>query len=458
MNYIEIGIWAVTGLALLLGLILGAIRGSRRAVLRLVLILVCVLVAFFLKDLLTDKVLGTAITNSDGTTLTVQELIVSSLPEEMRELGDAVVVPLVRVIIGIVLFLSAFLALQIVSWIIVYPICKLFVKKGAKKHAGVGALTGLVQGVAVALCICVPLTGLMVQANRIIPMMEDLAGASQGMANVDSKQYLLTEEPGDPSGSAGEEPGAPSGSAGEVVPAEIKEMLAGFENSLIGKFYGETCRPVFTLISEVKVANEDGTSKKITLGGQIDALQAMVDIAKQLMASTEVLQNMDFSQLDSFSDLKDVFSTLDGLKNGLTDEAKATINAVVSAAVDMIPVPEDAPEEIQGFIGSVKDVLKDTDFTDVEFVQELQIVESLGETLQKGEEVTVEDLSSAINSLSESTLILPILEGVSPDLGLDESTKGHIEEVLDQLPESTDAETVDVLKKLLGITTTQPQP
>lgn len=447
MNYIEMGIWAVTGLALLLGVILGAIRGSRRAVLRLVLIFVCVLVAFFLKDLLTDKVLGATITNSEGATLTVQEFIVSSLPEEMRELGDSVVVPLVRVIIGIVLFLSAFLALQIVSWIIVYPICKLFVKKGAKKHAGVGALTGLVQGVAVALCICVPLTGLMVQANRIIPMMEDLSGASQGMANVDSKQYLLTEEPGDP-----------SGSAGEVVPAEIKEMLAGFENSLIGKFYGETCRPVFTLISEVKVANEDGTSKKITLGGQIDALQAMVDIAKQLMASTEVLQNMDFSQLDSFSDLKDVFSALDGLKNGLTDEAKATINAVVSAAIDIIPVPEDAPEEIQGFIGSVKDVLKDTDFTDVEFVQELEIVESLGETLQKGEEVTVEDLSSAINSLSESTLILPILEGVSPDLGLDESTKGHIEEVLDQLPESTDAETVDVLKKLLGITTTQPQP
>lgn len=447
MNYIEMGIWAVTGLALLLGVILGAIRGSRRAVLRLVLILVCVLVAFFLKDMLTDKVLGATVTNSEGATVTVQELIVSSLPEEMRELGDSVVVPLVRIIIGIVVFLSAFLALQIVSWIIVYPICKLFVKKGAKKHAGVGALTGLVQGVAVALCICVPLTGLMVQANRIIPMMEDLSNTTQGMANVDSKQYLLTEESG-----------GQSGPEGEVVPAEIKELLAGFEESLIGKFYGETCRPVFTLISEVKIENEDGTSKKITLGGQIDALQAMVDIAKQLMASTEVLQNMDFSQLDSFSDLKDVFSALDGLKDGLTDEAKATINAVVSAAVDMIPVPEDAPEEIQGFIGSVKDVLKDTDFTDVEFVQELEIVESLGTTLQKGEEITVEDLSSAINNLSESTLILPILEGVSPDLGLDESTKGKLEEVFDQLPESTDAETVDVLKKLLGITTTQPQP
>ncbi len=430
MNYIELGIWIITGIALGFSVLMGLVRGSRRATLRLVLVLICAIATFCLKNFLADILLNTTVT-IDGAATTIQDYIVTALPEEMQELGATIVIPLVRVIVGVVIFLVLFWALKLISWIILYPICKLFVKKGEKKHAGFGALIGLVQGVVIALCFCVPLSGMVVQVNRVIPMVEQL-GSSEAMSADDM--------------------GSGESSSDELIPEEVSQLLSGYEETVVGKFYGKACEPLFDFICGVKVEDEDGTSHNVTLSGQIDALDAMLKIVNEFSETTEVLEDIDFSDLGSLSDLRGVFEKLDGITADLPDEAKSTINAVVSAAIDMVPVPDDAEDSVKALIDSVKEVVKETDFTEIKFTQELDIIENLATTIEKGEEITVEDISATINSVSESALIVPILENIDVDLDLPNGTKIQLEEVFDELPEDTNQETVEVLRKLLGLT------
>lgn len=433
MNYVELGIWIITGIALVFSIIMGLARGSRRATLRLVLVLLCAVVTFLLKDYVTNTILNTTVTES-GVQMTLQEYLLSVLPEEMQQLGESVVIPLVKVIVGVVVFAILFWALKLVSWMILYPICKLFVKKGAKKHAGFGGLIGLVQGVAIALCFCVPLSGLVVQVNRVIPMVEQLNSAE-----------TMSVESSEGEGS----------SEGEIIPEEVQQMLADFEQSPVGAFYGKTCAPLFDFICGVQVEEADGSTRDVTLSGQIDALQAMLNILNEFNEASEQLSELDFSDLDSFSDMKQTFEKLDSITGDLSDEAKSTINAVVSAAIDMISAPEDAEDSVKELVEEMKDVLKETDFTEIKFSKELDIIEDLADTLEKGTDITSEDISATINSVSESALLIPILESMDTTLELEEATKAHLEEVFADLPADTNQETVDLLKKLLGLTTAE---
>lgn len=433
MNYVELGIWVITGIALVFSIIMGLVRGSRRATLRLVLILLCAVVTFLLKDYVTNMILNTTVTES-GVQMTLQEYVLSILPEEMAELGESVVIPLVKVIVGVVVFVVLFWALKLVSWMILYPICKLFVKKGEKKHAGFGGLIGLVQGVAIALCFCVPLSGLVVQVNRVIPMMDQLGSAE-----------TMSVEASEGEGS----------SDGAIISEDVQQMLVDFEQGPIGSFYGKTCAPLFDFICSVKIEAEDGTNRNVTLSGQIDALQAMLDIVKEFNEASEQLSELNFSDLSSLSDLKQTFEKLDDITGDLSDEAKSTINSVVSAAIDMISAPEDAEDSVKELVEEMKDVLKETDFTEIKFSKELDIIEDLADTLEKGTDITSEDISATINSVSESALLIPVLESMDTTLELEDATKAHLEEVFADLPADTNQETVDLLKKLLGLTTVE---
>lgn len=452
MNYVEIGIWAITGIAVVLSVLLGMMRGARRAVLRLILVLVCVVAAFCLKDFVTNTLLTTEIAMGETTT-TIQEYVLTSLPEEVSSLGESVVIPLIRIIVGVVIFLVLFWARKLVSWIILYPICKIFVKKGAKKHAGIGALTGLVQGVVIALCFCVPISGMLVQVNRVISMMEDLQG-STASASTDDKYAFAAEEGSVSSGTTSPEgEGGSTSESGEIISDEIKQILLGYEETIIGKFYGHTCSPIFDLISGVQVPQEDGTNQKMTLSGQIDAIKAMLDILQQFNETTEKLNDIDFSDLSSFSELREAFGKLDEITAELPQEAKNTINAVVSSAIDMVPVPDDAAPGVAEMVTGIKDTLKSTDFTEIKFTKELDVIENITATIEKGENVTVDDIAATIDSVSESALLVPVLSNVNTDLDLPNGTKMKLEEVFDELPDDTDQETVDVLKNILGLST-----
>ncbi len=104
---------------LVIGMLLGMLRGSRRAALRLVLVLLCVVAAFCLRGVVTNAVLSMPV---DGQTL--EQTIISQLPEDAAQLGDNLM-PIVRLLVTVVLFLTLFFVIKFISWAIIYPLCKL---------------------------------------------------------------------------------------------------------------------------------------------------------------------------------------------------------------------------------------------------------------------------------------------------------------------------------------------
>ena len=122
MGYVTIAILALTAVGLLFGTLFGAMRGRNRAILRLILVLGCVVAAILLRGIVVDFVMDVNV--GEGTLK--EELVASftegdmNMPQSMQDL----IVTLVEILIGLVAFFILFIALRLVSWMIIFPICK----------------------------------------------------------------------------------------------------------------------------------------------------------------------------------------------------------------------------------------------------------------------------------------------------------------------------------------------
>lgn len=165
MGYITIGMLALTAIALLFGTLFGMRRGRNRSILRLILIIGCVAGAIFLRPVLTDIIMG--IDTGDGT---LAEMLASgfnqgeqAMPEAMQNLMFA----LVEIIFGLISYFIIFFVLRFITWILIFPILKIFVKKDLIKKRGWGALIGFIQGIVIAFSVLVPLNGLATTVDKL---------------------------------------------------------------------------------------------------------------------------------------------------------------------------------------------------------------------------------------------------------------------------------------------------
>ncbi|MCM1289715.1 MAG: hypothetical protein NC132_04315 [Corallococcus sp.] len=469
MNYIELGFWGITASALVLGIIMGAVRGANRSVLRLVLVLVCAVAAFFLKETVTSLILEIKV--GDVTVhQTILNFLAENFGESFAEMGDTVVI-MVSVLASVMIFLVMFYLLKILTWAIVYPLCKLFVKKGKKKHAVIGGVVGLVQGVVIALCVCVPLGGLVVQTEKLMVAASDL---SEAVATAPSDGYYASADDGlqDPiiveeaSGDDGEnsENGSNSKPAGDsseegggfAIPEDVTKMMSGFGDSFIGKFYTKTLKTPFTWIASAKVEvtnTETGKkeTKKYTLEGQIDAVVGAV----RMMKDFSELKDIDWDNVDFDSDvatqIKGVMDNLQNTKGQLSDESIETINNVAGAMLGQmgLPVEVDASK---------------FDLKEVDFAKEGNLIVDVVDRANK-DDFTSEDLKAITKDLSESTLVMPMLESVSSPMNLPEDKKEKIEAAFaDPDLNDYDQDVLNTLRNLFGLSNgggnspTEPAP
>ena len=182
MSYLSLGILGFTLLYVATSTLLGLLRGRNRAILRLVLVLASAVLAVVLIDVLTPiilniKIKGQPIKEALASALNSGE---TALPEKFQQ----IILTLVEIILGIAVFFIAFMLLRFITWVLFYPILKIFIKKGKKKRALGGMIVGLLQGVLVALVVCAPITGLVgdinkissieVNGNKMLPIPEDV--------------------------------------------------------------------------------------------------------------------------------------------------------------------------------------------------------------------------------------------------------------------------------------------
>ena len=196
MNTIAMGILIFTLVSLLFGALYGRMRGRNRAILRLALIVLSVVLAILLRGTVVDAIMG--INVGDGT---IKESMSSAFGDSLPESMQSLIFALVEIMIGLMAFFLLFIALQFVTWLILFPILKIFVKKGENKRKGAGALVGLAQGLVIAFVICAPLTGILVQIDKIasiemngkplVKLPEEL-GISEFVSSAPGKVYNST--------------------------------------------------------------------------------------------------------------------------------------------------------------------------------------------------------------------------------------------------------------------------
>ncbi len=416
MGYISLGILAFTGISLLFGWLFGLMRGRNRAILRLCLILLSVIVAIVVRKTVVGFVMNFNL--GDGT---VMEMITEALNSGETQLPQAIqdiIFALVEIMIGLVSFFIILLALSFVTWLIVFPICKIFVKKGAKKRVLVGGLVGLIQGLVISFVVCAPLTGIVMQIDKI--------------SGIQMEGKPLIE-----------------------IPAEVgtDEYIA----SAPGKIYDATGSWFFDIVTSTK----DASGKKVSIDDTCDVVVAVVGIADsvtQLSTKVESMTSETATPQEKVDTMKSVGDSLVEIGNSLdalSGDAQAIVNDLVSSVKEMIldgseePLPPEIEELFNDF--KVEDLKLASAGHAINGIA--TYIEKTSDEFDTTEPVTQEDVDNIVNGLADNTFIVDLIAGEgesAPQLiEVSEENKVLFENAVNNT--TLDEEKKDTLRELFGI-------
>ena len=386
-----------TFVPIVVGILLGLLRGSRRALLRLILIVVCAVLAFVLSGAMASTVVETDVSAyyGSGEPMTLAEMLAEMLGEGFEGVVPSLM-PFIQTLVKVMMFLVLFLLLQLITWLIVYPLCKLFVKPKKvtdangnvkkKKRRLIGAAIGLVQGVAIALILCITFNGLFAHFGTLAEAMEGFSTSEENTASSDESEQSLTA------------------------------ALDDYNGSALGKIYNGIGEKPFEWISSVKL--EDRT---VTLGGQVEALSSLVKVGKELMAIADVDFADNFYDSENIAKLAGILERIEDIKGNLSDEAKITFKGMLVALGDMFGIDQELLNK----------------FNELDLVKEAEAFEKLSAYKEKDfSQVTKDEVKGIITSLADSELMLDMLEGSGDvDLGnkLDDEHLNEIRDTLDEM-------------------------
>lgn len=400
MGYIAIGVLVLTGVAIIFGTLFGMGRGRNRSILRLILIIGCVLGAYFLRGTVTEIIMG--IDTGEGT---LAEMMASSLggegsfPEGLQNF----VVSLIEILIGLIAYFLVFFALRFVTWILIYPICKIFVKKELVKKKGLGALIGLVQGVIVAFAVLAPASGL-ISTVGVLTKME-----------MEGEPMLAVEK--------------------EIGLEDYKDSFIGKTYLTIGGWYYELVAP--------------------SLDGSANAMVSMMGVAKSLQdfsGSMEIIKSTQKTSQQKADELKGLGNSLKEVGaqiEELSDGAEEILNNLLSGIGDMMG--GEMPPEMVDFFNNLK--VSDLDMTALG-----DAIYNIGEYFEKTdvaytglEQFSQEDANAIVNGFVQNDAIMSLLEKegtVEQLIDISNEYESLFATAINNAPEGTDKA---ALKTLLGI-------
>ena len=314
-----------------------------------------------------------ALTNIKVQGMTIIELVMSKIPSDYQDLaGD--IEPLVFCLVQVILFIIAFLVVKLVSNVLSGLVNVIFFRE--KKAKLLGGIVGLVQGALVAVCICVPLTGLVSTLSQIQDL--ELNG-------------------------------------NKLVPIPESVDLKESTTTGIGSYYLQYGDKLFTMISTYET--EEG---KFTLNGQVEALAGVVKLADKLSSFSK----MDFSSgLNSTNsdDIKKVFSDIGAVMEDMSEEAIDTIKDLLADVTKTVDLPVDITK---------------IELENVNWEKEGEIVADLLE-FQDKDTFTEEDINTLIKDVADSTLILSCLDAVDVKVDITSEQKETVLNALDDVDEAT---------------------
>ncbi len=353
MGYITIGMIALTIIAVLFGTLFGMGRGRNRAILRLILVIASIVGAFLLRETVTEIIMG--IDTGDGTLAETLTKSMSEGEDKMPVAMQNLMLAMVQISFSFIAYLITFIALRFVSWLIIFPICKIFVKKGIKKRRGAGALIGFVQGLVIAFATLVPLNGLAGEMGKI------------STVKVDGQSMM-------------------------GIPAEVG--IDDYINSPTYKIFNTAGGWYYEMLTTAKT--EDG--EKITLGDTFDVFSAMLEFASSMEKvdpAMDTIKNETTAQekFDAFTQASIALDNASKKVNALKPATRKMLNDIIVSMSSEGEGTQEITLEYLNFGGA-------SDFFEgfATYVNKTEIDTS--------EPVSQEDVNLMINGLASSDFLL----------------------------------------------------
>ena len=371
MGYITLSILIITALSLLSGILLGLWRGRNRSLLRFGLVFLSIILAFALKGVFANIVLGINIQGEP-----IRDLLLNTLSSGDITLSaglQTMVMTVVELLIGIIMFIVLFSLFNLLTFSILYPIGRIFVKAEFPRQRLWGVGIGFVQGLIIAFIICVPLTGIVVQADRIS------LTQFQGEALLD-------------------------------IPSEIG--VHEYATSLPAKLYNSTGKWFFDVLSTKK----DENGNKIAINDVCDIAVTVINTADVLDSVSKDLENLDFSnatpqeQIDSMKKLGDALIQLGSSIDELSDDAKVLVQEVFTEAKNMFANEDGVvPEEIESIFDNIDVEKLKLDSAGEAMNGIASYIEKTSDEFDNNEPVTQEEVNNIINGLADNTFVLDMI-------------------------------------------------
>jgi hypothetical protein len=412
MGYIEIAMISLIGLFLITGALWGLIRGRNRALVRFGLVAVSAILAFALRGVFANLVLS--IKYQD---VALRDWIINLLNESGTTLPasvETIALTLVEIIVGIVAFIVSFFAIKTITWLVVFPIIKIFVKKEFPKRMVQGMCIGLVQGLLIAFVVCVPLNGLIVHAHQLTSL------------EIDGEQVVqLPEEIG-------------LDGYVESVPSNVISFGGGwFYNELSSKQTSDGLE-----VSVDSIVNITTTAADIS--AEIAVLQEKIDyLASDTTSDADVAPAID--------DIGNSLISVGGKLNALKDKDKALVDAVLVDAKELVKNEDGTIDP------DVEKIFNELSIDDLN-------LDSLGDALKEvavyvelvRNESTAEfsrnQIDVIVDGFEENPLTMDIVlgtEGMESLVSVREQDKASFNEAIDN--STLDEDEKDALKEFFGI-------
>lgn len=437
MNAVVLGVSIVSLWFVLFGLIFGFARGNGRSITRFVVIVLCIVGAFLLREPIANGLMNLKI---GGTSL--QDSLMQSIQQDSQQMAE-VLVRLVKVCFAAVSFVLAFLLLKWLTALIVDPILFAFFPKAGKedKKTGkvrktkrlLGGVFGLLQGVLIALVVCIPLNGVVTNYYEVLAVTSKTTETAY-VRPVDGV-YADATDNGDGSGVSDGESGDGQTDGGsdsdDQGTADMLAVLEEYVNSPVGKIYNAIGTVPFDWVGSMEI---DG--KTYTVSGQMGAFKGLMELANA-MGEISDGGNADMLDPSNTENITKVFDDLDNVWSGLSEESKETVAEIAKAASDMT----DGKIDLSG-----------VDFVNIDFKKEGEVFANISEIyndVQGKDQASVDDCKRLIDAIAKSDLILPLVaSGDAMDIA-DADVRAEITDYVNNM--DTTGTKRDMLLKFLGL-------
>lgn len=444
MDKLSLIFLGVTAFIILVSIIMGMVRGTGRSLVRLALVVFSAVAALLIFRKITDILLPYLMN------ITIQGQTVEAFLTAMfadMDFAKEKVDQLISIIIGVIVYLIVFGLLQFLTWLIIFPIIKIFVKKSKKVRKAstlVGGAIGIVQAVVIIFAFVMPLMGFVGSLGNAmaIEMPEQVSGGEMTASVGSFEKYAISDRTITVKTYGIAAADATATASGGIdlngiidFEAYQKSKLCEFIDKINGKYYAR--------ISSIKVGEDT-----YTLNGQIETIDSLVKMANKVTRTINNVKNSvsgiegessDKLTTGTVEEVKNLFSELGNMQNEMSDEAKKSTSKLIKDAAASL-----------GESFSIDLDLSNVDVMETDFNKEAKIMDDVYNYQESGEV----DINEVVKDLSDSTLILPVLENSGVTVPTNEEQKAEVESAIADLEKegNADAATIAKIKKLFGLT------